>query len=657
MDFYRAFEEFVDLALKAKPDLVLHTGDLFDSVRPSNRALTLALEQLLRFSEAEIPVVLIAGNHSTPKLRETGSVFRLFEHLKGIYPIYKGEYERLDIGEATVHALPHCEPEAMIKELAKFVPTKKEYNLGMLHAGVSSLRMFRMGEFNESIVPSSMLRTDLDYFALGHYHNYSDVTKNAFYAGSTERLSFAEAGESKGFVLIDLAKRKQEFKTLHIPADDRPAPDRRSRAGRGQPPLGDLRSAAIDRPGGQAGPHAGEERSRQPLQIDRLPLAAVAYLSALHFEPKLELLPENASVQSSGSSIDSLEKEWVSFLESHPLERVEQGTHPRARTSLPSGGGRIRLRYLELRNYRKFRSSAIEFPDGVIGILGQNGVGKSTLVEAVAWALYGNEKMIVRTGKESIRNASAGANEDTAVNLVFEIAGDEYKLYRAMRGRSNAVDASLTVNGQLKASGEKAVTQAVERLLGMDYKAFFISVFARQKELNALSVLNPADRKKLVLRMLGVDRLDEVVGAIDRDLNAVKAELETLQRDLVTPEGARAAANWRGRASASSKRQPEASAKEAEALQTQLDGDRMGRSPKPGRSVIGWRRRTGSIATSRPRRCDRKRSSRRSMRRSARRRKLAVLAQVQGTGAGQPGAGGKPVRGTDEGEGRPGAGH
>ncbi len=190
-----------------------------------------------------------------------------------------------------------------------------------------------------------------------------------------------------------------------------------------------------------------------------------------------------------------------------------------------------------MRNYRKFRSAAIEFPDGVIGILGQNGVGKSTLVEAVAWALYGNEKMIVRTSKESIRNAGANANEDTAVNLVFELAGDEYRLYRAMRGRSNAVDASLTVNGQLKASGEKAVTQAVERLLGMDYKAFFISVFARQKELNALSVLNPADRKKMVLRMLGVDRLDEVVSAIDHDLNAVKAGLEALQRDLTTAEG------------------------------------------------------------------------------------------------------------------------
>jgi exonuclease SbcC len=198
-------------------------------------------------------------------------------------------------------------------------------------------------------------------------------------------------------------------------------------------------------------------------------------------------------------------------------------------------------------------------------------VGKSTLVEAVAWALYGNEKMIVRTGKESIRNASAGANEDTAVNLVFDIAGDEYKLYRAMKGRSNAVDASLTVNGQLKASGEKAVTQAVEKLLGMDYKAFFISVFARQKELNALSILNPAERKKLVLRMLGIDRLDEVVVAIDHDLNAVKAELEALQRGLLTPEG-RSRSELERRGIALIEEEASGFKKEAEALQSQLDG-------------------------------------------------------------------------------------
>jgi exonuclease SbcC len=192
---------------------------------------------------------------------------------------------------------------------------------------------------------------------------------------------------------------------------------------------------------------------------------------------------------------------------------------------------------MELRNYRKFRAAALEFPDGVVGIIGQNGTGKSTLVEAVAWCLYGNEKSIVRTGKDGIRSSAAGPNDECSVLLVFSIEGDEYRLFRAMKGSSLSMDASLSVNGALKAKGDKHVTEAVEKLLGMDYTSFFISVFARQKELNSLSSLNPGDRKRYVLRMLGLDALDDVVKWIDQDGNEMRKVRDALQAELLAPNG------------------------------------------------------------------------------------------------------------------------
>ena len=78
VDVYNSFSQVVDYALENKVDLVLHSGDLFDTVRPSNRAISFAVGQLLRLSKAGIPTVIISGNHETPRLRETGSVFKVF---------------------------------------------------------------------------------------------------------------------------------------------------------------------------------------------------------------------------------------------------------------------------------------------------------------------------------------------------------------------------------------------------------------------------------------------------------------------------------------------------------------------------------------------------------------------------------------------------
>lgn len=192
---------------------------------------------------------------------------------------------------------------------------------------------------------------------------------------------------------------------------------------------------------------------------------------------------------------------------------------------------------MELKNYRKFRQCALEFPDGVIGIVGPNGSGKSSLIEAIAWALYGNEAEIVRTTKEQVRWMGAGPNDECKVVLEFEIGGDSYHLERMMKGKDLKVDATLIVNDKPEAKGDNAVSEEMSRRLGMDHKAFFISVFARQKDLNALSSFRPFERKKLILRMLDFDVLDRVVSDIDRDISVMRKSLEMTTGSLLTEDG------------------------------------------------------------------------------------------------------------------------
>jgi DNA repair exonuclease SbcCD nuclease subunit len=209
-DVYDSFTQCIEYALSSKPQLVLHAGDLFDSVRPTNRALNVALKQLLKLSKAGIPFVVISGNHETPRLRETGNIFTLFEHLDNVYPIYKNKYEALQFESGKhkicIHAIPHCHTKEEFKKNVSniLIDPSAHYNVLVAHGAVTGIQSFSMNEFNELFIPFDVLKNKFDYIALGHYHIFTKVKENVYYAGSTERMSFAEAEEKKGLIEVSL---------------------------------------------------------------------------------------------------------------------------------------------------------------------------------------------------------------------------------------------------------------------------------------------------------------------------------------------------------------------------------------------------------------------------------------------------------------------
>jgi exonuclease SbcC len=197
----------------------------------------------------------------------------------------------------------------------------------------------------------------------------------------------------------------------------------------------------------------------------------------------------------------------------------------------------VRISYLELRNYRRFKELKLQFPDGVVGILGLNGVGKTTIIESIAWALFGNVDEVVRTSRESVRRAGAGSHENCLVVLEFELGGTEYRIEREMGGKNLSMRAELRSKSKIIADGDKPVRKMVEKLLGMDYKSFFTSVFARQKELNALQNVSAGERKKVVLRMLRIDGIDSVLTDIRADKRDTLSKIDGAQRTLQTEDG------------------------------------------------------------------------------------------------------------------------
>lgn len=222
LDVNSAFKQVIDFILKKKPDLVIHAGDLFDSPRPSNRAIHTALSELQRLSNARIPTVLISGNHSTPRVASSGSIFEALTILPNIYPVYKKQYEKIKIGDATIHVVPHTSSDTeLCAELEKVkLDSNAKFNILGLHAGITLDDVYKMGEFNELIIPGKvfLMFKDFDYVSLGHWHRFLAIKNipNAYYSGSTERFSFREASYPKGIVFADLAEHKAEFIPIEV---------------------------------------------------------------------------------------------------------------------------------------------------------------------------------------------------------------------------------------------------------------------------------------------------------------------------------------------------------------------------------------------------------------------------------------------------------
>jgi len=199
----------------------------------------------------------------------------------------------------------------------------------------------------------------------------------------------------------------------------------------------------------------------------------------------------------------------------------------------------MRLISMKIRNFRVLKAVDLHFGDQVIGIIGVNGSGKSSIVEAVSWALYGNQA--ARSGRDEIKSTFASADEDCEVSLEFSINEEKYRVERRLIGRSQRPDVQLFRGDASESVGVNETKRHVGELLGLDWRGFLTSFLARQQELNTLSSLQPAKRKEHLAGMLGIERLDRAVVKVKEDVKVAAGQIQVLERQMAEIDTIRAA--------------------------------------------------------------------------------------------------------------------
>lgn len=190
-------------------------------------------------------------------------------------------------------------------------------------------------------------------------------------------------------------------------------------------------------------------------------------------------------------------------------------------------------------NYRSFGRLDFELPAGVAAITGENGAGKSSLVNLIDLALFGPEG---RSWAPYLTQGGDGT--ELEVELEFEHAGAVYRVRRGYSARGSGkttLDLETLAGGMdidteghaivwepVTLEGQKATQELVEGILGLTRETFRASAMLVQGDAAAFTEAKPADRKRVLSAVLGLDRFDRQAELVKADRKAAGANVERL---------------------------------------------------------------------------------------------------------------------------------
>lgn len=258
-DFERCFRYMVDHAVGEDVDLVLFCGDAYRDMNPSQTDQRIFARCLKPLLDRGVPVVMVVGNHDHPYTFGKVNSMEIFSLFSDSVHLFRkpdsrdimtksGPVRIIGLPWPMTHvlrtseefaSLPKEEQHQKVHEIySEFVSfeaerlRKEPVDYPVILAGHLHVDTAVMTEGSERAVLvtrdpvfslSMLKRPEFDYVALGHIHKYQELGEGerppVVYSGSIERISFAEAGQKKGFVVIDISeKKKQEFRHIPTPA-------------------------------------------------------------------------------------------------------------------------------------------------------------------------------------------------------------------------------------------------------------------------------------------------------------------------------------------------------------------------------------------------------------------------------------------------------
>lgn len=188
---------------------------------------------------------------------------------------------------------------------------------------------------------------------------------------------------------------------------------------------------------------------------------------------------------------------------------------------------------LKLNNFKSHEHTVINFNKGISVIVGENGAGKSTILEAISFALF--KQHTAKKIDDLVRNNA----ESMSVELEFISNGREYKIVRDKKSnlKSSIFKKASSEGGYMHiCTGDKEVSNEILQVLDIDSDLFLNAIYIRQGEIAELVDKTPAEKKQLIGKLLGLDSLEIAWKNILPFITDYQTQLANLEGKLYNSE-------------------------------------------------------------------------------------------------------------------------
>ncbi len=182
------------------------------------------------------------------------------------------------------------------------------------------------------------------------------------------------------------------------------------------------------------------------------------------------------------------------------------------------------LQSVEIENFLSHVKTKLEFGNGVTVFVGQNGAGKSSVIDAITFALFGEHirkstKGLLRRGCSQAYSKvrfSIGTRQFEAVRKIDAKGTVSAQLYEKTNGEAVPLAA-----GERKQFGE-SMTKEIESLIGLDFEKLKVASIVQQGELQSIIDADPKKFKELVNAIIGIDKLDTAYEMMKKTIDSFR---------------------------------------------------------------------------------------------------------------------------------------